>query len=106
MIVSKVGARSGRTDDLDLEMRRKWWAQQDLNLRPIDYELGHSAPFRRPESRRYSRGVVLHCTLCVTRRGDAMNDTTFTFRVDEELKADFVNIAKARDRTAAQLLRD
>jgi len=29
MIVSKVGARSGRTDDLDLEMRRKWWAKQE-----------------------------------------------------------------------------
>lgn len=35
-----------------------------------------------------------------------MTDATFTFRVDEGLKAEFANVAKAHDRTGAQLLRD
>ena len=35
-----------------------------------------------------------------------MSDATFTFRVDEGLKAEFANVAKAHDRTGAQLLRD
>lgn len=35
-----------------------------------------------------------------------MNEATFTFRVDDALKAEFTNAAKRRDRTAAQLLRD
>ena len=35
-----------------------------------------------------------------------MNETTFTFRVDETLKNEFATAAKARDRTGAQLLRD
>lgn len=35
-----------------------------------------------------------------------MSDATFTFRVDEALKKDFTQAAKARDRTGAQLLRD
>lgn len=35
-----------------------------------------------------------------------MIEATFTFRVDEALKAEFTNAAKARDRTGAQLLRD
>ena len=35
-----------------------------------------------------------------------MSDATFTFRVDESLKAEFSSAAKARDRTGAQLLRD
>lgn len=35
-----------------------------------------------------------------------MNEATFTFRVDDALKADFTNAAKASDRTGAQLLRD
>lgn len=35
-----------------------------------------------------------------------MNDATFTFRVDEGLKAEFAKVAKARDRSGAQLLRD
>ena len=34
-----------------------------------------------------------------------MADSTFTFRVDEELKAAFAEVATAQDRTAAQLLR-
>ncbi len=34
-----------------------------------------------------------------------MADSTFTFRVDEELKAAFSEVAKADERTAAQLLR-
>lgn len=34
-----------------------------------------------------------------------MGDSTFTFRVDEELKAAFSEIAAAQERTAAQLLR-
>lgn len=32
--------------------------------------------------------------------------TTFTFRVDEGLKAEFAHAAKEHDRTGAQLLRD
>ena len=35
-----------------------------------------------------------------------MNEATFTFRVEEELKDSFATAAKARDRTGAQLLRD
>jgi predicted transcriptional regulator len=35
-----------------------------------------------------------------------MNEATFTFRVEEELKENFATAAKARDRTGAQLLRD
>lgn len=35
-----------------------------------------------------------------------MSDATFTFRVDESLKNDFTEAAKARDRSGAQLLRD
>lgn len=35
-----------------------------------------------------------------------MTEATFTFRVDEALKADFAEAARSRDRTAAQLLRD
>lgn len=35
-----------------------------------------------------------------------MAETTFTFRVDDELKKQFAEIAKAKDRTGAQLLRD
>lgn len=35
-----------------------------------------------------------------------MGDATFTFRVDESLKVAFTTIAKARDRSGAQLLRD
>lgn len=34
-----------------------------------------------------------------------MPDSTFTFRVDDELKADFAAVADAQERTAAQLLR-
>ena len=35
-----------------------------------------------------------------------MSETTFTFRVDEDLKKQFAEIAKLKDRTGAQLLRD
>ena len=35
-----------------------------------------------------------------------MPETTFTFRVDDSLKAAFSDAAKQKDRTAAQLLRD
>lgn len=35
-----------------------------------------------------------------------MNEATFTFRVDEDLKSEFADAAKAHDRTGAQLLRD
>jgi len=34
-----------------------------------------------------------------------MGQVTFTFRVDEDLKAAFTETAKAQDRTSAQLLR-
>ncbi len=35
-----------------------------------------------------------------------MSDSTFTFRVDSELKSRFTELARARDRSGAQLLRD
>ena len=35
-----------------------------------------------------------------------MSETTFTFRVDDSLKAAFADAAKRKDRTVAQLLRD
>lgn len=35
-----------------------------------------------------------------------MTESTFTFRVDEDLKSAFAEAAKAQDRTGAQLLRD
>jgi predicted transcriptional regulator len=35
-----------------------------------------------------------------------MPDSTFTFRVDEDLKAAFTAAAKANDRTGAQVLRE
>ncbi|HEY9344557.1 MAG TPA: hypothetical protein VIQ53_04545 [Inquilinus sp.] len=35
-----------------------------------------------------------------------MTEATFTFRVDEALKTEFAEAAKARDRSGAQLLRD
>ena len=35
-----------------------------------------------------------------------MSQTTFTFRVEEDLKENFANVAKSMDRTGAQLLRD
>lgn len=34
-----------------------------------------------------------------------MGEATFTFRVDDELKTEFSDAAKAHDRTGAQLLR-
>jgi predicted transcriptional regulator len=34
-----------------------------------------------------------------------MPDSTFTFRIDDDLKAAFAETAKAQDRTTAQLLR-
>jgi predicted transcriptional regulator len=35
-----------------------------------------------------------------------MTESTFTFRVDDSLKKEFSQAAKAKDRTGAQLLRD
>ncbi|MDR0780834.1 MAG: hypothetical protein LBF16_09090 [Pseudomonadales bacterium] len=35
-----------------------------------------------------------------------MSEASFTFRVDESLKAEFTQAAKTHDRTGAQLLRD
>jgi predicted transcriptional regulator len=35
-----------------------------------------------------------------------MSESTFTFRVAEDLKSEFSSMAKSRDRNAAQLLRD
>lgn len=35
-----------------------------------------------------------------------MAESTFTFRVDDELKLAFAKLAKTQDRTGAQLLRD
>lgn len=37
--------------------------------------------------------------------GQTMNQSTFTFRVDEQLKNEFTEIAKAGDVSGAQLLR-
>jgi predicted transcriptional regulator len=34
-----------------------------------------------------------------------MTESTFTFRVDEDLKSAFADLAKSEDRSAAQLLR-
>ena len=34
-----------------------------------------------------------------------MSHATFTFRLDDRLKTDFAEVARAQDRTAAQLLR-
>jgi hypothetical protein len=50
---------------------------------------------------------VLLCTSLRThhRRGVRMGDSTFTFRVDEELKAAFLQVAADQEHTAAQLLR-
>lgn len=53
-----------------------------------------------------ARVAVLQCTMHVTHEDGAMSDATFTFRVDDGLKAEFANAAKAHDRTGAQLLRD
>jgi predicted transcriptional regulator len=39
-------------------------------------------------------------------RATTMSEATFTFRVDEALKSEFSTVAKARDRSGAQLLRD
>jgi len=49
--------------------------------------------------------VIMHY-VCNTSEGSDVNEATFTFRVDEVLKAEFSTAAKARDRSAAQLLRD
>lgn len=38
--------------------------------------------------------------------GTTVTEATFTFRVDEALKNEFSTVAKAHDRTGAQLLRD
>ncbi|AEQ51071.1 CopG family ribbon-helix-helix protein [Pelagibacterium halotolerans] len=35
-----------------------------------------------------------------------MAESTFTFRIDEDLKKQFAEIAKSKDRTGAQLVRD
>ncbi|MAN75692.1 MAG: hypothetical protein CML24_00470 [Rhizobiales bacterium] len=35
-----------------------------------------------------------------------MAESTFTFRIDEDLKRQFAEIAKSKDRTAAQLMRE
>jgi predicted transcriptional regulator len=35
-----------------------------------------------------------------------MSDAAFTFRVDEELKKQFISAARERDRSGAQLLRE
>lgn len=50
--------------------------------------------------------IMLQCIYCVTHEVGVMNEATFTFRVEEELKENFATAAKARDRTGAQLLRD
>lgn len=49
---------------------------------------------------------VLLSTYDVTHEGGPMTESTFTFRVDDSLKTEFSQAAKAKDRTGAQLLRD
>jgi predicted transcriptional regulator len=41
----------------------------------------------------------------VSNTGEAVPDSTFTFRVDEDLKAAFAELASEQERTSAQLLR-
>ena len=48
---------------------------------------------------------MLHATYRVTRRDSTVPETTFTFRLDEDLKNAFAQAAKAQERTSAQLLR-
>ena len=38
--------------------------------------------------------------------GKSMTESTFTFRVDDDLKTQFAEAAKSNDRTGAQLLRE
>lgn len=74
---------------------------------PLDMEIAvQITRWYGHQSRRGMQSVVLHCTLRVTHEDGAMSDATFTFRVDDALKAEFANAAKAHDRTGAQLLRD
>jgi len=49
--------------------------------------------------------IVLHCTLNETQE-IVMSESTFTLRVDNELKEAFTRIAKLQDRTGAQLVRE
>ena len=49
---------------------------------------------------------VMHCTNPATHRENAMSRTTFTFRVEEDLKENFASVSKSMNRTGAQLLRD
>lgn len=53
-----------------------------------------------------SQTDVLPHTYHVTHWNKMMNEATFTFRVDEALKKEFTTVAKKRDRTDAQLLRE
>jgi predicted transcriptional regulator len=55
----------------------------------------------------------LYLQKCVTKhigtnttKAEAMTESTFTFRVDEDLKAAFTAAAKGNDRSAAQILRE
>jgi hypothetical protein len=48
---------------------------------------------------------VIIGTSLVTHRGQIVGESTFTFRVDEELKAAFAEVTASQERTAAQLLR-
>ena len=57
--------------------------------------------------------IVVHSAKCVTKhiatntiKVSDMSESTFTFRVDEDLKAAFTAAAKDNDRTAAQILRE
>lgn len=54
----------------------------------------------------HAASIVLRCNYSETQLDRILNEATFTFRVDESLKAEFSSAAKARDRTGAQLLRD
>jgi quinol monooxygenase YgiN/predicted transcriptional regulator len=72
---------------------------------PLNAALAQRTRQARPTSRRCDH--VLACTARRTRRAGApgMADSTFTFRVDDELKSAFAEVAVAQERTAAQLLR-
>lgn len=66
-------------------------------MRPID-------DARIGSSESTHEGATMH--ISCNKKGIAMSDATFTFRVDIVLKTEFSAAAKANDTTGAQLLRD
>src|SRR6266446_153456 len=75
-------------------------------MRAVPARDGVRFGFPLPSTPCRARQPQLHrqCILCA--QGQAMPETTFTFRVDQELKKAFTEAARARDRPGSQLLRD